>query len=117
MAVVAYTLDDQTVVRFEVGPGDDFRPAGAQEVVARIKEAVEPAVAGARAVLEKVREAGPAEVELKFGIKVNGTANWLIARAATEANFEVTLTWKTAASAPAPAPAPVSAGAEGIASG
>jgi len=100
MAVVGYSLDDQTVVRFEVEPGDDFRPAGAGEVVARVREAVEPAVAGARAVLEKVREAGPAEVELKFGIKVSGTANWLIARAATEANFEVTLTWKARESAP-----------------
>jgi len=113
MAVVGYTLDDQTVVRFEVEPGDDFRPAGAGEVVARVREAVEPAVAGARAVLEKVRECGPAEVELKFGIKVSGTASWLIARAATEANFEVTLTWK----APMSAAAPVSAGSDGVASG
>jgi hypothetical protein len=100
MAVVAYLLDDQTVVRFEVEPADDFRPAGTSEVVARVKEAVEPAVAGAQAVLAKVRECGPDEVELRFGIEVTGTANWVIARAATEANFEVTLTWK--ASEPAP---------------
>jgi len=28
MAVVRYALDDQTVVRFEVELGEDFRPAG-----------------------------------------------------------------------------------------
>ena len=101
-AVVAYTLDDQTVVRFEVEPGADFRPAGPNEVMGRIREAVEPAIAGAQVVLDKVRESWPDEVELKFGIKVSGTANWLIARAATEANFEVTRTWKANGSATAP---------------
>ncbi|MCA1695681.1 MAG: hypothetical protein LC749_13655 [Actinobacteria bacterium] len=32
-------------------------------------------------------------MEVKFGIKVSGTANWLIAKAATEGNFDITLTW------------------------
>jgi hypothetical protein len=38
-------------------------------------------------------EARPDEVELKFGIKVSGGASWLVAKAAGEANFEVSLTW------------------------
>ena len=45
-------------------------------------------------LLEKVKESGPDEVELKFGVKVSGTMNWLVARAASEGNFEITLTWK-----------------------
>ena len=47
----------------------------------------------AKAVLEKVKEARPDGVELKFGIKVSGGASWLVAKAAGEANFDVTLSW------------------------
>lgn len=52
-----------------------------------------PAVEGARAVLEQVKEAAPDKIEVRFGIKVSGTANWLVAKAATEGNFEITLVW------------------------
>ncbi|MFN2495123.1 MAG: CU044_2847 family protein [Pseudonocardiaceae bacterium] len=91
---VSYSLDDGTVVQFEIDPGTTrFRPAGPDEIAGRIREAVAPAVEGARAVLEKVKEAAPQQIEVKFGIKVSGTANWLVAKAATEGNFEITLTW------------------------
>jgi hypothetical protein len=92
-AVVGYALDDETVVRFEIEPSAGFRPAGPDEIAGRIREAVAPAVEGARVVLAKVKEAGPDKVEVKFGIKVSGSANWLVAKAVTEGNFEVTLTW------------------------
>jgi hypothetical protein len=92
--VVSYQLDDDTVVRFEIEPTNEWTQVSSDQVLGRIAEAVRPAVEGARAVLEKVREIAPDEIEVKFGIKVSGTANWLVARAATEGNFEVTLTWK-----------------------
>jgi Trypsin-co-occurring domain 1 len=92
-AVVGYTLDDGTVVRFEFEPSAGFRPAGPDEIVGRIREAVCPAVEGARVVLAKVKEAAPDKIEVKFGIKVSGTANWLVAKAAAEGNFDITLTW------------------------
>lgn len=92
-ALVSYALDDDTVVRFEIEPTADFRPAGPDEIAGRIREAVAPAVEGARAVLEQVKTAAPREIEVKFGIKVSGTANWFVAKAATEGNFEITLTW------------------------
>ncbi|MFN2494432.1 MAG: CU044_2847 family protein [Pseudonocardiaceae bacterium] len=98
-AVVSYSLDDETVVRFEIEPSADFRPAGPDEIAGRIREAVAPAVEGARAVLEKVKDATPDEIEVKFGIKVSGTANWFVAKAATEGNFEITLTWMPRTSA------------------
>ena len=98
-AVVTYSLDDETVVRFEIEPSADFRPAGPDEIVGRIRDAVAPAVEGARAVLEKVKDAAPNEIEVKFGIKVSGTANWFVAKAATEGNFEITLTWSPRTSA------------------
>jgi hypothetical protein len=101
--VVSYALDDGTVVRFEIEPSAGFRPAGPDEIAGRIREAVTPAVEGAWAVLAKAKEAAPDKIEVKFGIKVSGTANWFVAKAATEGNFEVTLTWT-----PGPAVADVS---------
>lgn len=92
--VVQYALDDGTVVRFEIEPAADFRPVSPEELVGRVQQAVGPAVAGAKAVLDRVRETSPDEVVVTFGIKVSGTANWLVAKAASEGNFEVTLTWK-----------------------
>jgi hypothetical protein len=92
--VVRYAVDEQTVVRFEFEPPAGFRPAGAEEIAGRVREAVEPAVEAARVVLEKVRQAQPDEVKLKFGVKVSGGANWLIAKAATQGNFEIEMKWQ-----------------------
>jgi NTP-dependent ternary system trypsin peptidase co-occuring protein len=91
--VVTYRVDDATTVRFEIEPPEGFRPAGPEEVLGRVGDAVGPAVEAAKAVLEKVKELRPEGVEVKFGVKVSGGANWLIAKAAGEANFEVTLAW------------------------
>jgi|SRR3954467_6259736 hypothetical protein len=92
--VVSYEVDKNTVVRFEIEPTDEWHDVSANHVLGQIKDAVAPAVEGAKAVLEKAREATPDEVVVKFGIKVSGTTTWLVAKAATEGNFEVTLTWK-----------------------
>jgi hypothetical protein len=91
--VVTYRVDDATTVKFEIEPSEGFRPAGPDEVLGWVRDAVGPAVDAAKAVLEKAKEARPDEVELKFGIKVSGGANWLVAKAAGEGNFEITLTW------------------------
>jgi hypothetical protein len=92
--VVRYALDGQTAVGFEIEPAPGFRPVGNDELIGELRQALAPAVAGARAVVDKVREAGPDEVQVRFGIKVSGTMNWWVAKAATEGNFEVTLTWR-----------------------
>lgn len=93
--VVTYELDDSTLVQFEVEPTDGFRSARADDQVAgRVRDAVEPAVAAAKEVLAKLGEIKPDQIELSFGIKVSGTANWLVAKAETNANFSVTLIWK-----------------------
>ncbi|WP_435233971.1 CU044_2847 family protein [Streptomyces sp. Tue6028] len=90
---VAYELDDSTVVRFELEPSEEWRQVSSDDVVARVRDAVRPAVDAARTVLERVTELKPGEVEVKFGVKVSGTANWIVAKAATDAHFEITLTW------------------------
>jgi hypothetical protein len=91
--VVGYVLDDETAVMFEVDPAGVFVPSGSEEIVGKLRDAVGPVVDGAKVVLDRVKAAQPDEVELKFGIKVSGTMNWYVAKAATEAAFEVTLKW------------------------
>jgi hypothetical protein len=93
MEVATYRVDESTTVMFEIEPSADFRPAGPDLVVGRVQEAVGPAVEAAKAVLDKVKDLGPDQVEVKFGVKVSGGAQWLVAKAAGEASFEITLTW------------------------
>jgi hypothetical protein len=93
MEVATYKVDDSTTVMFEVEPTADFRPAGPDQVIGRVQEAVGPAVEAAKAVLDKVKDLRPDQVEVKFGVKVSGGAQWLVAKAAGEASFEITLTW------------------------
>jgi hypothetical protein len=91
--IVIYQVDESTTVKFEIEPTEGYRPAGSEQVLGWVKEAVAPAVEAAKAVLDKVKEARPDQVEMKFGIKVSGGTNWLVAKTAGEGNFEVTLTW------------------------
>lgn len=92
--VVRYQVDDRTIAHIEIEPVAGFQPASAGDVAGRVRDAAEPAIQAAREVLEQVRALTPDAVQVKFGVKVTGTANWLVARAATEGNFEVTLSWQ-----------------------
>jgi hypothetical protein len=38
-------------------------------------------------------QARPDELEITFGLKVSGEAGWIVAKAGTEANFEIKLKW------------------------
>ena len=91
--VVTYALDDDEAVSIEINPVEGFVPVGVEQVAGHVRRAVQPAIAAAREVLEQTRAMAPDTVQVKFGVKVTGTANWLVARAATEGNFEITLTW------------------------
>jgi hypothetical protein len=99
--IVKYQLDDSTVVGFEVEPGDGWHQAGAKEFIGKVREEVTPAVEAAKAVLDQVKEIAPDGVEVKFGVKVTGEANWIVAKAATEGSFEITLTWEPGSEKPA----------------
>ena len=123
--IVTYQVDDSTTVSFEIEPVAGFRPAASpSEIVGKVRSAVGPAVEAARIVLDKVKEISPDEIELTFGIKVSGGADWLIAKAAGEASFEIKLTWsphdkpvsehgdKEAAAEPGAAEVPVERAAE-----
>jgi hypothetical protein len=98
--VVRYQVDDKTVAQFEIDPVDGFQPAGVGDDVAGwVREAAAPSIEAARALLDQVKEIAPDTVQVKFGVKVTGTANWVVAKAATEANFEITLSWQPGAPA------------------
>jgi hypothetical protein len=92
--VVRYSVDDGTTVLFEVESPEGFEQASTDRVVGKVREAIGPAVEAAREVLDRAKAHGPREVEVKFAIKVSGTMNWIVAKAATEGNFEVTLKWQ-----------------------
>lgn len=96
--VVTYRVDDSTLASFEIEPPEGFHPASGGEIAGRVRDAVGPALEAAKAVLDKVREAKPAHVEVKFGVKVSGGASWLVARTMAEGNFEITMTWASEAS-------------------
>jgi hypothetical protein len=91
--VVTYSLDEDQTVSIEITPIEGFVPVGVETVAGHVRRAVEPAVAAAREVLDQTRAMAPDTVQVKFGVKVTGTANWLVAKAATEGNFEISLTW------------------------
>jgi hypothetical protein len=91
--IVTYRVDDSTTVKFEIEPAGGFQPASPDQVLGRIRDAIAPAVEAAKAVLDKVKEVRPDRVELRFGVKASGGANWLVAKAAGEGNFEIALIW------------------------
>ena len=92
--VVTYTLEDSTTVRFEIDPPAGFQEAGTDKVIGKVQDAVAPAIDTAKLILDKLKEAKPGEVTVTFGLKVSGKLDWFIARAGTEANFQITLTWQ-----------------------
>lgn len=98
--IVTYRVDDETTVDIEIEPVPGYAPAGVGDVVGRVRTAAGPAVKAARTVLEEVRQLSPDDVQVRFGLKVSGGTSWLLARAATEANFEVTLSWHPRTSRP-----------------
>ncbi|MEV0562794.1 CU044_2847 family protein [Dactylosporangium sp. NPDC050588] len=91
--IVRYQADDGTVVGFEIDPPEGFSPASTHAVLGRVRDAAVPAIEAAKAVLERAKELSPDGIEVKFGIKVTGAADWLIAKSSAEGSFEVTLKW------------------------
>lgn len=94
--IVTYRVDDETTVDIEIDPADGFVQAGVGDVVGQVRDAAESAIKAARVVLQQARELSPESVQVRFGIRVSGKVDWLVARAATEGNFEVTLSWRPA---------------------
>lgn len=94
--VVKYRAGD-TAVEFEVEPGPGYQQAGAgnlaKDLKIQVAEAVTPAVEAAKVVMDKIREARPHAVEVKFGVKASAEGNWVVAKTSAECSFEITMAW------------------------
>jgi len=69
----------------EIGLGEDV-PRRLSESLRKIQDV-------AVAVVEKLREASPGEIEVSFGVKLGGTTNMIISAGNAEANLNVKLKW------------------------
>lgn len=56
----------------------------------------------AMTIVTKLRDIGdsPDEIAVEFGIKLNGTLGAFVASSEVEANYKVTLTWKSKSASP-----------------
>ncbi|WP_327368383.1 CU044_2847 family protein [Streptomyces sp. NBC_01217] len=83
--------DDAPVIERVSRNGDALRSTAdtLQDALARIRPAVD-------AVVGQLRDAAspPDEVNVQFGIKITAEAGVVVAKAATEANFTVSATWR-----------------------
>lgn len=76
------------------------RISGGSEIVQKTIEQVDAAVDAASKVASRaVKKFGtmddkPDELQIKLGIKLTAEAGVVFAKAASEGNFEITLTWK-----------------------
>jgi Trypsin-co-occurring domain 1 len=59
------------------------------------EEAVAPVLDHAKQILEALQKLAPSEAEIEFGIKLSAEAGAILAKAGGEANFGVTLSWKS----------------------
>jgi hypothetical protein len=92
---VSYRVDGETVAQFEIDASHGFTAAAsAGEIITDVRNAVGPAIEAARAVLDRVKPLGSECVEVKFGVKVSGSESWSVARSASDATYEITLSWR-----------------------
>jgi hypothetical protein len=56
--------------------------------------ALEPVTEAARTALEQLRKAGPAQIEVEFGVDLAVQAGVVITRTGANCHLKVTMTWK-----------------------
>jgi len=106
---IQFTTEDGATILVEAARGETVQPG---VVKAGLKEEAEKAIVQAQttfeqgltivrqnaaAFIKKLRDLSdpPSEVEITFGLKATGeVGNFAIAKAGTEANYTVKLTWK-----------------------
>ena len=92
--------DNFLVEVYEVSSGGRTKVVAGTKVVEQTAEQIESAVnkttqiaEGAAQKISKM-DYKPDEFQIKFGIKLTAEAGVVFAKAATEGNFEIVLTWK-----------------------
>lgn len=74
--------------------------AAIAELPVSLSAALEPVVEASRTVLGQLRKAGPAAVQVEFGVDLAVQAGAVIAKTATSSHLKVTLTWSSATHEP-----------------
>ncbi|HUU69919.1 MAG TPA: CU044_2847 family protein [Planctomycetota bacterium] len=100
--LIRYKLEHggSVVVEVDVPDGLGMKPAGIKDGFVEAEKTFEAAFEEVRkaasVVVCKLRDLAesPDELEVSFGLKMNGKAGTIFASAGAEANFNVTLTWK-----------------------
>jgi hypothetical protein len=64
-----------------------------------LEEALDRLQPTVRALAERLRQAGPDEVTVEFGIKLGGETGLILAKGTAEVNFKVSMSWKADARA------------------
>ncbi len=104
--LIAMALEDggeETAVVFEVDgdlAGSDLELAAGDGLVGRARVSVQDALDQVKPTLAKVartvRELGPDEAEIEFGLKMGGETGVIVAKGTAEVNFAVRLVWHRA---------------------
>ncbi|WP_327281378.1 MULTISPECIES: CU044_2847 family protein [unclassified Streptomyces] len=100
--LVSIPLDHQDggVAVFEVSgdrQGSDLELASGGDLTTRARITLQEALDQVRPTLTRVsdmvRDLGPQEAEIEFGLKIGGETGVVIAKGTTEVNFAVRLVW------------------------
>ena len=93
---------DEEIAVFEVDASEqydsDLELAAESGLAARAQTTLHQALNRVRPALGQIaatmRELGPDETEIEFGLKIGGETGVIIAKGTTEVNFVVRMTWK-----------------------
>src|ERR1700690_2901866 len=102
-----FPLNGGGVLVVEVDPADSVSSrvmrgsapeAAMATATATFESALQTVRCAAEGILHQLRSLAqpPDEVAVEFGVKMNAQAGAIIAKASTEANFKINLTWKKA---------------------
>ncbi|MBB4705241.1 CU044_2847 family protein [Sphaerisporangium siamense] len=89
--VIVELPEDTPGVRRASRPGERIEAA-----VTSLQSALQPIREAAEAALDTFRAAGPDEVEIELGVKLNAEAGALIAKSSAEGHLTVKLVWHRA---------------------
>jgi hypothetical protein len=94
------TINNIKIEVYELSKDGRTRVGGGTNIVEKTKEEMENMIdvtsGFAQEAAEKISKMvyKPDEIQIKFGVKLTAEAGVVFAKAATEGNFEFTLTWK-----------------------
>ncbi|MFJ8494923.1 CU044_2847 family protein [Streptomyces sp. NPDC094038] len=106
-AIARLRLDDGESVLFEIteaaqGPVKAGRTADAvRDLPHRLGTVLRPVAGLARDTLAQLREAGPDEVVIEFGLDMSAEAGAVVAKTETGCHLNVTMTWRQGTAADA----------------